>query len=80
MDELQKQLDEIRETVRDLMYVTLVTALLGYQNGLYDIKKPKAAKDVFDVLGELQRKYQKKAAQEEEGRLFFKGLDDIVGS
>jgi len=77
MDEQQKQLDEIRETVRELMYVTLGTALLGYQNGLYDMKKP-WAKEIRDVLKMLQRKYQKKAAGEETERRFFEGLDGLI--
>ena len=63
-EQLAERLDEVREMVTELMYVTLTTAISGYANGLYDKKKP-GAKDIFDVLKMLQRKYQKKAAEKE---------------
>ena len=77
MDEQQKKLlDEIRETVRELMYVTLGIAELGYQNELYDMKKP-WAKEIFGVLKILVRKYRKKAQREEVERRFFGVLDSM---
>lgn len=76
-EQFAKRLDEIRETVRELMYVTLGIAELGYQNGLYDMKKP-WAKEVFGTLKILIRKYQKKAAGEETERRSFEKLDGLM--